>query len=200
MEQLYQWVTQYIIMWGYSAIFIGILLGNANIPIPSEVVLAFAGYLVYEDRLDFTLAVATGIGGGLAGSVLSYLAGYYGGPAFAVKYGRYVLLSESKLILAEKWYARYGAAVTLFGRLVPLVRTFISLPAGFARMDFGKFLLYTFLGTVPWTVALIYAGMLLGENWQAIRELGHTAGLAVMALLAVVAVFWAVKATGRAKP
>jgi membrane protein DedA with SNARE-associated domain len=183
METLLSGITAYISVWGYWAIFWGIALGNANIPVPSEVVLGFAGYLVFAGQLDFTMSVAVATAGGVAGSVASYLVGLYGGMPFVRRYGRYVLLSESKLRLAERWMERYGLHVAFFGRLVPLVRAFVSLPAGFARMNFARFLLYTVAGSFLWAVGLIYLGVLLGENWQMLRNYIETA--AVILALAV---------------
>lgn len=192
-------IVEYIAAWGYPAIVAGMALESANIPIPSELIFGFAGYLVYLGHLDFKLVVITGVLGGLLGSILSYLAGYYGGRPFVEKYGRYVFLSARKLALTERWFARYGLAAVFWARLLPVVRTFISLPAGFARVDFGKFVLYTVLGSVPWTIMLVYAGMLLGENWYKLLNLGHAATLVVVAALVLVVMyyFWRGKAEPR---
>ena len=193
MEQLFQGVIDLIEIWGYPAILIGMALESANIPIPSELIFGFAGYLVFLGRLDFNLAVAAGVAGGLLGSILSYLAGYYGGPAFVYKYGRYVFLSKKNVDMAQKWFDRYGLITVLAARLLPVVRTFISLPAGFARVNFSKFVLYTIVGSVPWTIALIYAGMMLGENWSAMRSIGHEASLVVASGLFILAIYYIIR-------
>jgi len=192
-EHLFQIVIDLIDIWGYPAIFIGMLLENANVPIPSELILGFAGYLVFLGRIDFSMAVIIGVVAGVAGSILSYLAGSYGGPEFVIKYGRYVLLSKKHVDLAQKWFDRYGLITVLIARLLPVVRTFISLPAGFARVNFLKFVVYTIIGTVPWTIALIYMGVKLGENWSKMRTIGHELSLVVVAGLALVAVYYIVK-------
>ncbi len=181
METLLTGITAYIGVWGYWAIFWSMALDNANIPISSEIVLGFAGYLVFAGRLDFSLTVAVGTAGAVLGSVASYLVGYYSGPGFVRRYGRYVLLSTAKLQLAERWFERYGTVVAFFGRMIPLVRSFVSLPAGFAKMNFGRFLLYTVVGLLLWTVGLVYLGMVLGENWLKLGNYIDTAavGLAV---------------------
>ncbi len=184
METLQQTITAFIDAWGYWAVFWGMVLANANIPVPSEVVLGFAGYLVFAGQFDFALIVAVATAGGVAGSVVSYLVGYYSGPGFVRRYGRYVLLSEAKLRLAEQWFARYGIIVTFFGRLVPLIRAFVSLPAGFAKMAFGRFFLYTVAGTVLWTVGLVYLGLVFGENWRQLHNYVDEAAIAAAALLA----------------
>jgi membrane protein DedA with SNARE-associated domain len=154
-------------------------LESANIPIPSEVIFAFAGYLVYTGQLDFYWSVIAGVTGGLLGSIISYLIGYYGGPPFVARYGKYVLLSDDKIRFAQHWFDRYGLLAVLLARLLPVIRTFISLPAGFAKVNFAKFVIYTVIGSVPWTIALVYAGMLLGENWHIIHDWGHQASLLI---------------------
>jgi membrane protein DedA with SNARE-associated domain len=189
-EQIFNIVIDYISLWGYSAILIGMALENACIPIPSELIFGFAGYLVYLGRLEFTLAVTAGVVGGLLGSIIAYLVGYYGGNSFVTKYGKYILLSKGHVDLAQKWFDQYGLKATFFSRLLPVVRTFISLPAGFARVDFTKFILYTLLGSIPWTMALIYAGKLLGENWQALNVIGHKASIVVAAGLVVIVFYY----------
>ncbi|HWR45989.1 DedA family protein [Sporomusa sp.] len=190
MEQFFQAVIEYISLWGYAAIVIGMALESACIPVPSELIFGFAGYLVYLGRLDFTLAVIAGVVGGLIGSVVAYYVGFYGGQPFIAKYGRYVLLSKRNVELAQKWFDHYGLKAVFISRLLPVVRTFISLPAGFAKVDFGKFIFYTALGSIPWTIGLIYAGKLLGENWQIINTIGHQASLIVAVGLAAIALYY----------
>lgn len=184
METLLQNIVAYIGIWGYWAVFWGMVLANANIPVPSEVVLGFAGYLVFAGRFDFVTIVAVATAGGVLGSVASYLVGYYSGPGFVRRYGRYVLLSPGKLKLAEQWFDRYGVVVTFYGRLVPIVRAFVSLPAGFAKMNFGRFLLYTVAGSLLWSAGLVYLGIVFGENWPLLRKYVDIAVLAVAAVLA----------------
>ncbi|MBP2625841.1 MAG: associated protein [Firmicutes bacterium] len=193
MEQIFQMVIDFIDIWGYPAILIGMALESANIPIPSELIFGFTGYLVFLGRMDFKLAVIAGVVGGLMGSIVSYLIGYYGGPTFVLKYGRYVFLSEKNVAMAQKWFDRYGLITVLVARLLPVVRTFISLPAGFARVNFVKFVLYTILGSVPWTIALVYVGMLLGENWPTMRTIGHEASLVVAGGLFILAIYYIIR-------
>lgn len=191
MEQLVQLVAEYIAARGYTAIIIGMALESACVPIPSELIFGFAGYLVYMGKLDFMLTVGAGVIGGLLGSVAAYLVGYWGGRPFVDRYGRYLFLSSRHVDLAQRWFDRYGLRAAFFSRLLPVVRTFISLPAGFARVDLVKFVIYTLLGSLPWTIALVYAGMLLGENWQRLTAVGHQASLGMaVALLAIGAYYW----------
>jgi membrane protein DedA with SNARE-associated domain len=188
MEQIIQSVLSYINEWGYYAIFIAAAIESANIPLSSEVLFGFAGYLVYLNRLDFSAVIVWGLAGELIGSTLSYLIGYYGGPAFVGKYGKYVLLSPKKLKFVEKWFARYGLVAVLIARMLPLVRTFISLPAGFSKVVFWKFILYTALGSAVWITVLVYAGATMGEEWIRLQSYGHTVLYAIIAVAIAVAV------------
>ena len=190
MEQIFHVVIDYIAVWGYVAIAFGMALESACIPIPSELIFGFAGYLVYKEQLDFTTSVIAGVSGGLAGSIFAYLIGYYGGKPFVVRYGRYFFISRRKVDMAQSWFDRYGLKATFFSRLLPVIRTFISLPAGFAQVNFPKFVLYTLLGSIPWTIGLIYAGMLLGENWQLLNTVGHEVSLLVVAGLLLIAAYY----------
>lgn len=189
-EQLFQLVVDYIALWGYTGIIIGMALESACIPIPSELIFGFAGYLVYLGKLNLFMSTVAGVAGGLIGSLVAYWAGYYGGQPFVNKYGKYLLLSQKHVDMAQRWFDRYGLKATFFSRLLPVVRTFISLPAGFAKVNLGKFIVYTLLGSIPWTVALIYAGKLLGENWRMLNLLGHEASLLVAGILVAVAIYY----------
>lgn len=171
LEALMAWIVEVASAWGYLGVALEMALESANIPLPSEVVLPFAGYLVAMGRLDFWGAVLAGLAGGLAGSLASYAAGYWGGPPFVLSVGRLLGLREDHLRRAERWFARYGDWAVCLARLVPVVRTFISLPAGFGRMPLARFLLFTAIGSFPWTVALVWAGRALGEHWDALEPL-----------------------------
>lgn len=183
MEQFFQIIVDYIEQWGYLAICIGMALESACIPVPSEIIFGFAGYMVYLGKLDFTTAAVAGVAGGLIGSVIAYLVGFWGGQPFVSAYGKYILLSASHVNLAQNWFDKYGLRAVFFSRLLPVVRTFISLPAGFAGVNFSRFIIYTVLGSIPWTIGLLYAGQLLGENWQLVNTIGHRVGLIVLICL-----------------
>ena len=200
MEQFFNSIVQYIDAWGYIAIVVGMALESACMPVPSELIFGFAGYLVYLGKLDFTTAVIAGVAGGLIGSVAAYLVGYHGGQPFIENYGKYLFLSKRHVMLAQKWFDRYGIKATFFSRLLPIVRTFISLPAGFAKVDFSKFVIYTVLGSVPWTIGLIYAGMILGENWRKINAIGHNASVIVGVVLVLITVYYVVRAKEQGSP
>lgn len=200
MGQFYAALISYIDIWGYTAIMIGMAMESACMPVPSELIFGFAGYLVFMGKLDFTYTVAAGVIGGLLGSIAAYGAGYSGGRPFIDKYGKYILLSHKHVDLAQKWFDRYGLKATFYSRLLPVVRTFISLPAGFARVDFKKFVIYTVLGSLPWTMALVYGGYLLGENWHRLEDVGHNIALVVAGILLVVGIVWWKRNRGEVDP
>lgn len=190
LEQFLMVIVESIEQWGYAAILIGMALESACIPVPSEIIFGFAGYMVYLGKLDFMTAVLAGVAGGLIGSVMAYSAGFFGGQSFISAYGKYLLLSQEHVKFAQKWFDRYGIRAVFFSRLLPVVRTFISLPAGFAKVNFHQFVIYTVLGSIPWTVALLYAGQLLGEKWQLINTIGHKAGILVIVFLVGIALYF----------
>ncbi|MEW5761679.1 MAG: DedA family protein [Bacillota bacterium] len=176
-------VVNFIAGLGYWGIGIGMAIESANIPLPSEIILPFGGFLVSQGKLDFWGAVMAGTVGGTVGSALSYALGWWGGRPFLLRYGRYILVTEARLSQADRWFARYGDAAVFIARLLPVVRTFISFPAGIAGMHFGRFLAYTFLGSFPWCLFLTYLGVKLGENWRALQPLFHRLDILIVAVL-----------------
>lgn len=168
---------------GYWGVGLGMAIESANIPLPSEVILPFGGYLVHTGRLEFWQTVLVGTLGGTFGSVVSYYLGLRGGRPFLQKYGRFLGINERKLRVADRWFDRYGEATVFFTRLLPIIRTFISFPAGIACMNFKRFVLYTFLGSLPWSILLVYSGYALGQNWQALKPWFHRGDFVVAALL-----------------
>lgn len=150
---------------GYFGITILMALESACIPIPSEIIMPFSGFLVFKGQFILWLVVVLGAVGNLIGSWLAYWIGFYGGRPLIEKYGRYFLVSQDDLNQADKWFRKYGQSTVFFSRLLPVIRTFISLPAGISRMNFKKFSFYTLAGSLPWSFALAYAGVIMGENW-----------------------------------
>ena len=160
---------------GYWGIFIAMTLESACIPLPSEITMPFAGFVVYEGTTNMTLLGITLVAtfANLFGSLIAYAVGLKGGRPLLEKYGRYILISHNKLVNADKWFERYGYEAVLISRLLPGIRTFISLPAGIAHMDIKKFVIYTFIGSLPWCFALAYTGFLLGPHWEVIKTYFH---------------------------
>lgn len=169
-EFLSKYIVDLICTFGYPGIIFLMTLESACMPVPSEVVMPFAGFAAQQGRLNFLLVGAAGSVGSLIGAVLSYAIGYYGGRPLLEKYGKYFFVTKHEMDVAHTWFEKYGAMVIFVSRLLPIFKTFISLPAGIARMDFKKFTAATFVGSVPWCFALAYAGVLLGENWGLLEQ------------------------------
>jgi membrane protein DedA with SNARE-associated domain len=180
---------------GYWGVFIGMTLESACIPLPSEVIMPFSGFVVWQGNTNMTLIGITIVGalGNLLGSIMAYMVGLKGGRPLLEKYGKYVLISHSKLELADGWFRRYGAEAVLISRLLPVIRTFISLPAGIARMDLKKFIIYTFIGSLPWTFVLGYIGVQLGPNWEIIRSYFHVLDVLVFIGILGIVGYWVYK-------
>lgn len=178
---------------GYVGIFLLMLVESALIPIPSEVTMPFAGSLVVSGKFDFLLVVIVGTLGNLVGSILAYALGYWGQEAVVrkliQKYGKFILVSEHEYDHAEAWFRKHGDLIVLLSRVLPAIRTFISLPAGVAHMNFKKFVTYTVLGCFIWSVALTWIGVKLGERWDTIGVYFHKFD-AVLFVLILIAVFY----------
>ncbi|HEV2351948.1 MAG TPA: DedA family protein [Terriglobia bacterium] len=158
---------------GYAGIVLLMGIESACIPLPSEVIMPFSGYLVSTGRFQMVWVALAGALGCNLGSMAAYYAGAWGGRPLAEKYGRVVLVSRHDLELADRFFARYGDGAVFLARLLPVVRTFVALPAGIARMNFLRFNIYTFLGSLPWCWALAYVGYKLGPNWPILRQYFH---------------------------
>jgi membrane protein DedA with SNARE-associated domain len=168
---------------GYWMPLLLMALESCNIPIPSEVILPASGFLVGQGHFSFWAAVLAGTLGGTLGSAVSYWIGAVGGRPLMLKYGKYVLISAADAHKADQFFEQHGQATAFFSRLLPVIRTFISLPAGITRMHFGKFLLYTFAGSLLWSIVLVYLGQLLGQNWLAVREVLQRFDYAIVAIV-----------------
>lgn len=163
-------ITSFISATGYAGIFGFMLLESALIPIPSEIIMPFSGFLVAGNRLDPLGVILAGTFGNLAGSILTYFLGLKVGRVFVLKYGRYILFKKHHLELTERWFEKYGDKMSFAGRLLPAIRTYVSLPAGLGVTNFKKFIVYTFAGSLIWNSILTYIGMQLGSNWKNIDK------------------------------
>jgi membrane protein DedA with SNARE-associated domain len=170
MDQVASWIEEIILALGYPGITLVMLIENLFPPIPSELVMPFAGFLVADGKLDFAGIVAAGTLGSVLGALVLYYIGLWGGEAvlrpFVRRFGRWFMTSEDDLDRAIGTFARYGEVMVFVGRLVPIIRSLISLPAGMQRMALPKFLLFTTIGSALWTTLLSYAGLVLGQNWE----------------------------------
>lgn len=177
---------------GYGGVVLTMAVESACIPLPSEIIMPFAGYLVLGGRFNLWLLMFFGALGNLIGSWLAYAVGRYGGRPFLEKYGKYVLLSRHDLDLADQWFIKHGESTVFFSRLLPVVRTFISLPAGIAKMNFSKFTLFTFAGSLPWGLFLAYLGLRLGSRWAEMRIYFHKFDLLIGVIL-ILGMAWFIK-------
>jgi len=169
---------------------------SACIPLPSEIIMPLGGWmLIAEEGLGAQYIVLAGLYGAIGnviGSVIAYAVGVWGGRPFLSRYGKYILISHHDIELAERWFDRYGDRIAFLSRLLPGVRTFISLPAGITRMNIGKFLLYSFLGSFIWSVGLACGGYVLGQNWERISEVIRPFYIPILVafLVAVILFVW----------
>ncbi len=199
-ENIFFMLKEIISKLGYWGISGGMLLESMCIPIPSELILPLAGFMVSDGTIGYFMANIAVAAGSMTGSLIAYLVGCYGGRHFIIKYGKYILVSEEKFHKAEIIFNKYGAAAVFFGRLLPIIRTFISLPAGMARMDLKKFILYSLAGMLPWNAVLIFLGYKFGANYETIvRPIFKKFEYAVLALLLLGILFLIYKAVASAR-
>ena len=196
---------------GYLGVLIAMAIESAMIPLPSELILPYAGFLVSDPTKleplthgtwEFWIVVVVATIGNTIGSLIAYAIGAWGGRPFLERYGKYLLIRHHEIELAERFFNRYGAATAFFSRLLPIVRTFISVPAGVARMPLRTFIAYSTAGAFLWSIILVYAGTVLGQNWVRIREalqpFDLVIGLAVVVLVAIF-LWWRLGMPGRAR-
>ena len=177
---------------GYSGVILLMAIESACIPLPSEIIMPFSGYLVSKGELNLWGVGIAGAVGCVLGSLVAYWVGMYGGRPFIEKYGRYILLSRHDLDLADRWFAKYGELIVFVSRLLPAIRTFIAFPAGVARMNLTRFIIYTFAGSLPWCLGLAYVGQKLGEQWdkdETFKNWFHRFDF-VIGIIGVIAVAW----------
>lgn len=175
---------------GYGGIVVLMAIESACIPLPSEVIMPFSGYLVSTGRFTLVGTALAGAIGCVLGSIVAYVAGRYGGRSLVLKYGRYVLIAPSDIRRADRWFEKYGQSTVFFSRLLPVIRTFISLPAGIAKMRFVPFVIWTFVGSFPWCYALSYIGFKLKENWKEIEPWFHKFDILIGAAIIACAYIW----------
>lgn len=173
--------------WGVALLM---AIESCNIPLPSEAILPFAGFLVSEGHMTIHQAAFAGAFGCILGSIPSYYLGYFGGRPFIEKYGKYFLISKKDLEMADKWEQKYGAFAFFICRMLPVVRTFISLPAGILRANIFVFVTFTFLGSLIWSYPLVYVGMKLGEHTEKLKAIWHKFDLAIVIILGVLFIIY----------
>jgi membrane protein DedA with SNARE-associated domain len=189
-SELSRFVISCISKFGYSGILLTMAIESACIPLPSEIIMPFSGYLVGTGQFSMLGVTLAGAIGNVLGSIAAYYAGIWGGRPFVERYGPYVLVTHRDLDIADRWFQKYGEAAVFFSRMLPVVRTFISLPAGIARMNFPRFVVYTFLGALPWCWLLAYVGIKMGERWEDLREYFHGFDIVIGVILAAAVAFF----------
>lgn len=178
---------------GYAGVILLMAIESACIPLPSEIIMPFAGYLVYTGRFNLWAVGVAGAFGCVVGSLVAYWVGMYGGRPLIEKYGRYVLVSPHDLDLADGWFERFGEIIVFASRLLPAIRTFIAFPAGVARMNLKKFVIYTFAGSLPWCLGLAYVGQRLGATWDkdpTLKTLFHRFDFVIGIVIVLAAAWW----------
>lgn len=192
--QLFELISSFVIntiqATSYLGIFIFMTLESAAIPIPSEIIMPFSGFLVFENELNLFWVVFAGTVGNLLGSIMLYAVGFYGGRKFLEKYGRWALVSYHDLEIADRLFLKYGQIIIFVSRMLPAVRTYISFPAGVAKMDFKKFCLYTFAGSVPWAYVLAKTGVIMGRNWGQLEHYFRKFDLIIGIIVFVLIIWW----------
>jgi membrane protein DedA with SNARE-associated domain len=192
-ELLSVFIVATIARLGYAGVVVLMAIESACIPLPSEIIMPFSGYLVSKGEFNLWLVGVAGAFGCVVGSLVAYWVGMYGGRPLVEKYGRYLLVSSHDLDLADRWFDRFGEVIVFASRLLPAVRTFIAFPAGVARMNIKKFVIYTFAGSLPWCIGLAYVGQRLGEKWDkdpTLKNLFHRFDFVIGILITAAVVWW----------
>jgi membrane protein DedA with SNARE-associated domain len=178
---------------GYGGVVLLMAIESACIPLPSEIIMPFSGYLVSRGEMNLWLVGVAGAFGCVVGSMVAYWVGMYGGRPLIEKYGRFILISHHDLDLADRWFAKYGEIIVFVSRLLPAIRTFIAFPAGVARMNVPRFIIYTFAGSLPWCIGLAYVGQKLGEHWDKdprLKTLFHRFDFVIGIVIVLAAAWW----------
>src|SRR3954468_16984219 len=189
-DRLVDFATNVVGDLGIAGIFALMIPESACIPIPSEATMLFAGFNVSNGRFTLFAAVAAGVAANVIGSWISYAVGYYGRVELLERHGRKIHIKKEHIETADRWFNDHGEATVFFARMLPIVRTFISLPAGVARMPFWRFTLFTTLGCIPWVFMLAFVGKQAGDNWTKWKDNLHYVDYAVLALIVVGIVYW----------
>jgi membrane protein DedA with SNARE-associated domain len=174
---------------GYPGIIVAMAIESACIPLPSEIIMPFSGYLVSQGRFSLWWVSVAGALGCSVGSIVAYGLGAWGGRPAVLKYGKYFLIQREDVEKADRFFARHGDKATFVARLLPIIRTFISLPAGISRMHFGKFVFYSFAGSLPWCFFLAWIGFKLGERWSEVEVIFHKLDFVIGAVI-IAAALW----------
>lgn len=189
-QQVTSWIIGVISHLGYAGLYAGMLGQAVGVPLPSEIMLSFAGYLASTHVLEIVPVMAAGAAGDVSGAIIAYLVGFYGGRPFLLRFGRIFFVRERDIERADRWFARYGTRAVLVLKLLPGVRAFGSFPAGVTRMSIPPFLTYTVLGSVIWSVLFAGIGYTLGKNWDLLGVYARPASFILLGLVAAAIIGW----------
>ena len=198
LEPVAQWIISVISSLGYGGIILTMAIESACMPLPSEIIMPFSGYLVTTGRFSLFWTGVAGAVGCVIGSVLAYWVGIWGGRPFLEKYGKFILIAGKDLETADRFFKKYGDLSIFISRLLPVIRTFISLPAGIAKMNFTKFVIYTFVGSFFWCLGLAYVGKVMGANWELIKNYVRGADIFIVVLIVAGIIYFVYRHTRRA--
>lgn len=187
------YVIDLISNYGYFGMFLGMVLEAVIIIIPSELILATGGILAGSGIFSFIGAFLTGLLGSVFCAIIIYFMGYFGGSGFVKKYGKYFFMKDDEVRKSDSWFNKYGLIAACIGRNVPIVRTLVSLPIGVARLSFKKFLIYTILGSIPWTFVFVYFGYSLGNNWVVLKNVTNRLEVPIKILIWILIISWIYK-------
>ncbi|MCP4230686.1 MAG: DedA family protein [bacterium] len=193
LEPIGIWTMDVIETMGYWGVVLLMAIESACIPLPSEIIMPFAGIIVAKGGMNLWMAGLAGAFGCLLGSIVAYAVGYWGGRPFVEKYGKYILISESELAWADRWFDKWGLWAVFISRLLPIIRTFISLPAGIGKVKFIPFCILSFVGSFPWCLGLAYVGLILGENSDIVLKYLHKFDIVIAILIVVGVGVWLYK-------
>jgi len=182
---LTDWIINLVSTFGYLGVFAAMTIESASIPLPSEVIMGIAGYLVFKGELNLFAVALAGAIGNIVGSTIMYGIGAKGGRPVVKKYGHRVHMDEERFNKVDTWFKKYGDKVIFFSQLLPIVRTFVSLPAGILKVNYVKFLFYTFVGAFLWCFLLAYVSSLLGDAWEKLLQLMHQVELGLIVFVGV---------------
>ena len=200
-DKLADWATTVVGDLGLPGIFVLMTLESACIPVPSEPTMLFAGFNVDKGTYSFVAVVSVAVAANVVGSWIAYAVGRFGRYELVHEHGKWLHITPERLAQADRWFEKYGGAAVFFSRMLPIVRTFISLPAGVAKMPFGRFTLYTVLGCIPWMAGLTFIGLQVGENWERWKDKLHYLDYVVLAAIIIGAVWLFVRwRRNRGKP
>ncbi|MBI3952615.1 MAG: DedA family protein [Candidatus Doudnabacteria bacterium] len=183
-------ITSTIDQLGYVGVALLMAVESAAIPLPSEIIMPFSGFLIESGRFNLWGLGLAGAVGSVVGSVITYALGYYGGRPLIIKYGRFVLISQHDLELTEKFFKKFGSLSSFIGRVLPVVRTFISIPAGIGKVKFLPFVFYTFAGSLIWSFFLAWLGVKLGQNWTLLESYFRKFDAVIVIVIVIVIIWW----------